>query len=501
MFSKVYGATLRGIMMETICIETDIGEGMPVFDMVGLLSSEVKEAKERVLTAIKNSKISIPPKRITINMSPAEIRKEGAYFDLPIAVGILWSLGKIETAYAINEILFIGELGLDGSLKSMKGAISVAIAAREKGFKKIILPLQNAKEASCEEGIEVIGAENLKEVEELLNGKRMPRIIKSMKNKPKEEASDKDFADIVGQESLKRAALIAAAGNHSILFIGPPGSGKTMVSERIATILPQPTYEECIEITKIHSIAGQLGDKDIMMKRPFRKPHHTITATSMIGGGINIKPGEISLAHKGVLFLDELAEFKKDTLESLRQPLEEKKVVISRLTGKYVFPADVMLVAATNPCKCGYYPDRNKCICQQYEVKKYMGRISGPFMNRIDITVGATLMNADEFQKEKYGITSEEMRKRVEAARLIQLNRYKDTGIRYNSEIAAKDIKKYCYLGENEKRILRMAFEKMGISARTYYKTIRVARTIADIEGSLNIRETHIAEAIGYKTV
>lgn len=503
MFSVVNSAAIRGVSIVPVKVETDMSEGMPVLDMVGLLSSEVKEARERVKTAIKNTGIHIPPKRITINLSPAELRKEGGFFDLPIAVGILMAMGNIVSAINIEETLFVGELGLDGNMKSIRGALAIAISSREFGFKRIVLPKENAKEAAYEKKIEVIGVSSLRDVINILNGKIEKE---NMVNKCDENIEEdylfyknQDFSEINGQEGLKRASLIAASGRHNILFIGPPGSGKTMVAERIPTILPPPTYEECLEITKIHSIAGRLEGKSIINKRPFERPHHTVTTVALMGGGVNIKPGELSLAHKGVLFLDELTEFRRETLDALRQPLEEKRVMINRAYGKYQFPADIMLVAATNPCKCGYYPDRNKCYCTENEVKRYFGKISGPFMNRIDITVGATFMKVEDMQKERVNVSSEELRKKVEAATMIQAERYKGTDIGFNSKLSAKDIKKYCYLGEAEKKLLRNAFEKIGVSARTYYKTIKVARTIADVEGSVNIKESHIAEALGYR--
>ena len=506
MFSKVIGAAVRGVSIHPIIVETDIGEGLPCVNMVGLLNSEVKEAKERVRTAIKNTGIFIPPKKITINLSPADLKKEGGSFDLPIAIGILISMGIVKSIYNIEDILFVGELSLEGTVNSVKGVLPITLSARDLGYKRVIVPKDNSKEGAVIEGIEVIGVKCLKEVIDILNGDKIiePEYInlrKAMINNIFERKSSQDFSDVFGQEVLKRAALVAAAGRHNILIIGPPGSGKTMVASRISTILPAPNIDECIETTKIHSIAGELDGKTILLERPFRSPHHTITNRAMIGGGRSVRPGEVTLAHKGVLFLDELAEFKRETIDVLRQPIENKKVVISRVAGKYEFPADIMLVAATNPCKCGYYPDKRKCNCTEYEVKNYIGRISGPMLDRIDISVSAPTMSIEDMQSNKKNISSDEMRKKVEAARFIQSERYKNTKINYNSDLNSKSIKKYCYLGEKEKELIKKAFENIGISTRAYYKIIKVARTISDLDGSLNITEKHIAEAIAYKSL
>ncbi len=506
MFSRVLCASIRGVSIFVVNVEVDVSNGLPALDMVGLLNSEVKESKERVRTAIKNTGFVIPPKRITVSLSPADARKEGGSFDLPIAIGILAALGVVnaEDDY-VKESLFVGELSLDGKINSVNGVLPIVMYAKELGIKRFFVPKDNCKEGSIIEGVEVIGVENLKEVIELLTGIKTlePEYtnIETILKNVMEDDYELDFLQVYGQSQLKRAAVIAAAGRHNMLLVGTPGSGKSMVAERIHTILPRPSIDECIEITKIHSISGKLDGKALITRRPFRSPHHTISSKGLIGGGVKAKPGEITLAHKGVLFLDELTEFKNEVIEALRQPIESKKIIISRVNGTFEFPADIMLIAAMNPCRCGYYPDRKKCSCTEYEVNKYLGRISGPMLDRIDITVSSPPVLVEDLSKNIKFESSKEMQKKVEAACFIQNQRYKNTTVKYNSELSPEDIKKYCYLGEKEKKLLEYSFEKLNLSARSYYKTIKVARTIADMEGVLNIGERHIAEALGYRAI
>ena len=390
MYSKVYSAALRGVSMEVISVETDVSDGLPSFEMVGLLNSEVREAKERVRSAIKNTGYLLPPKRITVNLSPANIRKEGSSFDLPIAVGILCSLGLLKERNDEEPILIAGELSLSGEVLEMKGVLPMVLTARERGIRRFVIPRKNAHEGAVVEDVEIYGVESLQETVDFLNGGYLEKeghidFRTVYEEYFKGDSDELDFSEINGQEVVKRAAEVAVAGMHHLLLVGSPGSGKSMIAKRIAGILPKPDMEECMEITKIHSIAGELDGKAIRMTRPFRAPHHTITDRALIGGGNSPKPGEITLAHKGVLFLDELAEFKRDVIDALRQPLEDGYVTINRVGGTYVFPAGIMLVAATNPCKCGYYPDRNRCNCSEVQVKNYIGKISGPILDRVDI--------------------------------------------------------------------------------------------------------------------
>lgn len=504
MYSKVYSAAIQGIAMEIVAVETDVSDGLPSFEMVGLLNSEVKEARERVRSAIKNTGYLLPPKRITVNLSPADIRKEGSSFDLPIAVSILTSLGLVNKKNGGDDkILIAGELSLSGEILPMNGVLPMVLAAREKGIRKFIVPKINAKEGAVVDDVEIYGMSSLRDVISFMNGseyEKEPYVdFYTMYDKGEEKDGELDFSDISGQESVKRAAKIAVAGMHHMLLIGTPGSGKSMIAKRIPGILPKPDMEECMEITKIHSIAGELKGTSIKLKRPFRSPHHSVTDKALIGGGTNPKPGEITLAHRGVLFLDELAEFRRETIDSLRQPLETGEVIINRLNGTYVFPAAIMLVAATNPCKCGYYPDRNRCSCSEVQVKNYLGKISGPILDRIDISVITPTVMVDDLSK-KTGETSEEIRVAIEKVRKIQEDRFFEEKFRFNSEIPPAKLDVYCKMTDKAKNVMNRAYKAYGLSVRSYHKLIRVARTIADLDDAYYIEEKHIAEAVGYRT-
>ncbi len=504
MLSIVKSMSLHGLDGYLVDVQVDVSGGLPSCDIVGLPDASVRESKERVRTAIKNSGIDLKSRKIIINLAPANTKKEGALYDLPIAIAILIANEELE-AKNINDTVFIGELSLDGKINKVNGIFPMCLEASNLGIKKVVIPKANAKEAAIVKNIEVIGVESLEEVIDILNGREIPEKIEIdfddyFTNNIKYKF---DFADVKGQESIKRALEVAAAGGHNCLLIGSPGSGKTMMSRCLPSILPDLTFEESLEITKIHSIEGILPqDKPIITTRPFRAPHHTISGASLIGGGRIPKPGEISLAHFGVLFLDELPEFPNNILELLRVPLEDKKININRVNASLAYPCNFMLVASMNPCPCGYYGSKDKeCTCSDKAINRYMGKISGPLLDRIDIHIEVEAVKYQKLGSEEKGESSEKIKERVDKARKIQQERYIKYGIYSNAELTPGLMEIYCKLDSKGKEILKNSFEKLGLSARAYGRILKVARTIADLDEKENIEVKHLAEAIQYRSL
>ena len=501
MYSCIKSGCPLGIDGMLVSVESDIGNGLPGLSMVGYLASSVREAGDRVRTALKNSGYGLPPRRITVSLSPADIRKEGAGYDLAIAVALLCSMEIISTE-GMDEYLFLGELGLDGSVRGIPGVLPVAHFAAEKGIRKLVVPCENAEEAACIEGVEVYGVSQLYEIIAFFSGEISLRKYTYHESSDGERTVMNDMSEIRGQKVMKRGMEIAVAGFHNIILAGAAGAGKSLLAKCLPGIMPPMTYEEQLELTKIYSVAGLLPPGGGLIRtRPFRSPNSNVSTSALIGGGTVPKPGEVSLASCGVLFLDEMPDFNRGTIESLRAPLEDKKVSISRVRASYSFPAKFMLVAARNHCPCGFFPDRSRCRCTERQITDYQNRLSHPIMDRIDIRIEVRPVKLDELLGEERGESSEVIRERIEAARERQLCRFRDECFFFNSDIPQRKLDKYIHIGDTEKEMLRRVYDTGELSARGYFKVLRLARTIADLDGHDEIGEKDISEALFFRNV
>ena len=500
MICSVRTLGISGIQGSAVMAECYISNGLPGFDIVGLPDAAVKEARERVRAAAKSSGLSFPVSRITVNLAPANLKKAGTHYDLPILLSILAACGSVRRPKSTSA--FLGELSLDGQLRPVSGVLPMALAAKREGIKVLFVPAENAAEATLARGPVVYGIHNLKELAAGLNGETVLQPEPLWEPKPNADAV-LDFKDVLGQENVKRALEVAAAGSHNVLLIGPPGSGKSMLSKRLPSILPDMTWEESLEVSQIYSVMGLLTPKNpLVTRRPFRSPHHTVSNAGLAGGGSNPKPGEISMAHKGVLFLDEMPEFRKDTLDLMRQPLEDGKVTISRVVGAITYPAEFMMVCAMNPCKCGWYGDPSgRCRCSEMSVENYRSRISGPMLDRIDIVVEVPSVHFEDLRSRAEAESSASVKERVNAARTIQNRRFGAGSSMCNARMGPEEMRKFCQLDEESAALMKDAFESMGLTARSYDRILKVARTVADMEGSEEIQPQHIAEAIQYRAV